>query len=63
MKIRPAFQLVCIDCDALGIVLDCAEGAPLSTLIRCHSCGGLRGTLGDLRNLAEPGQLDIFVVE
>jgi hypothetical protein len=51
MKIRPAFQLVFI------------EGAPLSTLIRCHSCGGLRGTLGDLLNLAEPGQLDIFVVE
>jgi hypothetical protein len=29
MSDRPAFQLVCIKCGALGIVLDYTEGAPL----------------------------------
>jgi hypothetical protein len=53
-----AFQLICIKCDALGIVLDYREGAPLSTPIECRGCGGLRGTLGDLRNLARLHQHD-----
>jgi hypothetical protein len=52
MSDRPAFQLICIKCGALGIVLDYTEGAPLSTPIECRGCGGLRGTLGDLRTLA-----------
>ena len=62
MSDRPAFQLVCIKCDALGIVLDCTEGAPLSTPIQCRGCGGLRGTLGDLRILARPDRHDLFDV-
>jgi hypothetical protein len=62
MSDRPAFQLVCIKCEALGIVFDYAEGAPLSTQIKCRGCGGLRGTLGDLRTLGGPHQLDIFKV-
>lgn len=48
----PAFQLVCMNCDALGIVFDYAEGAPSSTPIKCRDCDAPRGTLGDLRNLA-----------
>jgi hypothetical protein len=60
MSDRPGFQLVCIKCDALGIVLDYSEGAPLSTPIQCRGCGGLRGTLGDLRILAKPGQPNTF---
>jgi hypothetical protein len=51
-NVLPAFQLVCMNCDALGIVFDYAEGAPLSTPIKCRDCDALRGTLGALRNLA-----------
>jgi len=57
-----SFQLVCTDCDTLGIELDYAEGAPLSTPIKCRGCGGLRGTLGDLRHLASSEQNDLFEV-
>jgi hypothetical protein len=63
MAVRPRFQLVCVNCDALGIVLDYAEGAPSSTSIKCRDCGALRGTLGDLRNLALADQRDTFDVE
>ena len=63
MSVRTAyFQLVCTDCDTLGIELDYAEGAPLSTPIKCSGCGGLRGTLGDLRSLASTEQNEIFEV-
>jgi hypothetical protein len=55
-----AFQLICIKCGALGIVLDYTEVAPLSTPIECRGCGGLRGTLGDLRTLARRHQQDTF---
>jgi hypothetical protein len=53
MSDRAAFQLTCTRCGALGIVLDYSGGAPLSTPIKCRGCGGLRGTLEDLRTLAE----------
>jgi hypothetical protein len=51
-NVLPAFQLVCMNCDALGIIFDYAEGAPSSTPIKCRDCDALRGTLGALRNLA-----------
>jgi hypothetical protein len=57
-----AFQLICIKCGALGIALDYTEGAPSSTQIECRGCGGLRGTLGDLRTLARPRQHDTIDV-
>jgi hypothetical protein len=53
-----AFQLICTKCGALGIALDYTEGAPPSTQIECRGCGGLRGTLGELRTLARPRQHD-----
>jgi hypothetical protein len=62
MSDRPAFQLICIECGVLGIAFDYTEGAPLSTPIKCRGCGGLRGTLGDLRTLAQPRQHDTFDV-
>jgi hypothetical protein len=46
------FQIVCGICDGLGIVFDCREDAPASTLIKCRHCGAPRGTLGDLRLLS-----------
>jgi len=45
------FEIVCRVCDGLGIVFECAEDAPSSTLIKCRHCGGPRGTLGDLAAL------------
>lgn len=56
---RP-FQLICINCDAMGIVLDYSEHAPLTTQIKCCHCGSPRGTLGDLRHLAQSDRLDLF---
>jgi hypothetical protein len=62
MNVRRAFQLVCVNCDALGIVLDHAEHAPSSAPIKCRGCGAPRGTLGDLRDLALSDRTDIFSV-
>jgi hypothetical protein len=63
MSTSPTFQLVCIDCDTLGIVLDYAEGAPLSTPIKCRGCGGFRGTLASLRHMALPERNDVLEVD
>jgi hypothetical protein len=63
MNVRPAFQLVCANCDALGIVLDYAEDAPSSAQIKCRGCSAPRGTLGDLRDLAVSDRTDIFSVD
>jgi ribosomal protein S27E len=57
---RLGFRIVCINCDALGIVFDCPEGAPSSTQIKCRYCGAPRGTLGDLRSLSYSDRQDPF---
>jgi ribosomal protein S27E len=59
---QSGFRIVCINCDALGIVFDCPEGAPLSTQIKCQNCGAPRGTLGDLRRLSCSDRRDLFDV-
>jgi ribosomal protein S14 len=56
------FEIVCRVCDGLGIVFECAEDAPSSTVIKCRHCGGPRGTLGDLRGLAASGKQDLFEI-
>jgi hypothetical protein len=63
MNIRPEFQIVCVNCDAIGIVLDYPEDAPSSTSIKCRACGATRGTLGDLRYLAQSGRRDLFEID
>ena len=60
MKVRHAFQLVCVNCDAPGIVLDHVEYAPSSAQVKCRGCGAPRGTLGDLRDLALSHRTDTF---
>jgi hypothetical protein len=62
MITRSTFQIICVDCDAVGIVVDYPEDAPMTTTIRCHQCGGPRGTLGDLRRLAQLDRHDLFDV-
>jgi len=47
-----AFQLVCVECDSVGVIIEGSELAPASTLVRCSHCLSVRGTLGDLRDLA-----------
>ena len=59
---RPAFKIVCTNCDSLGIVFDSAEGAPPSTLVKCRHCGVPRGTLGELRALSCSDRRDLFEV-
>jgi len=59
---RPGFRIICINCDALGIVFDCPEGAPASTQIKCRHCGVPRGTLGELRELSCSDRRDLFDV-
>jgi hypothetical protein len=51
-----------MNCDAVGVVFDCAENAPPSTPIKCRHCGAPRGTLGDLRNLSYATRRDRFDV-
>jgi len=59
---RPAFKIVCINCNSLGIVFDSAEGAPPSTQVTCRHCGVPRGTLGELRALSCSDRRDLFEV-
>jgi hypothetical protein len=46
------FQIVCVNCDALGVVFDYVEEAASFTPIKCRGCGAPRGTLRDLRELS-----------
>jgi hypothetical protein len=54
-----AFQLVCVECDSVGVIIDGSELAPPSTPVRCSHCHQVRGTLGDLRRLATSGRRDL----
>jgi ribosomal protein S27E len=56
------FRLICVNCDALGIVFDFPENAPVSTMIKCRLCGAPRGTLGELRRLSCSDRRDLFEV-
>jgi ribosomal protein S27E len=56
------FRIVCSNCDSLGMVFDCPEGAPPSTQIKCRHCGAPRGTLGELRALSCSDRRDLFEV-
>ncbi len=56
------FRLICINCDSVGIVLDFPENAPNSLKINCRNCNASRGTLGDLRALANADRQILFDV-
>lgn len=57
---KRTFQIVCVNCDGIGITFECPETAPVQTIIRCRLCGAPRGTLGQLRRLALSEKLDLF---
>jgi len=60
---NPDFQIIRINCDALGVVLNYPEDAPISTVVNRHLCNTPRGTLGALRNLARSNRRDILEVD
>ena len=55
-----AFQLVCLECDSVGVVIDYPEFAPASMIVKCSHCAADRGTLGELRSLAVSDCRDPF---
>jgi hypothetical protein len=55
-----AFQLVCLECDSVGVVIDDPEFAPASMIVKCSHCAADRGTLGELRSLAVSDCRDLF---
>jgi hypothetical protein len=58
-----AFQLVCIACDRVGVVIDYPEQALASTIVKCSQCSAPRGTLGELRRLALSGGRDLLDID
>jgi hypothetical protein len=63
MDSLPPFQIACTSCDALGVVFDYSDHAPLSTPLKCCRCSATRGTLGGLRQLALSGRRDLFEID
>ncbi len=55
-----AFQLVCAQCDSVGLIIDHGEQAPSFSIVRCSHCEASRGTLGELREFANSGRRDLF---
>jgi hypothetical protein len=49
------FKIVCEDCGSLSIKVADPAHSPAATLVQCGRCGGVRGTLGDLHDLARRG--------
>jgi len=52
MKNDFEFQMVCADCGSLAIKIDNPTSATRETVVYCGDCGGSRGTVGALRDLA-----------
>jgi hypothetical protein len=46
------FQIVCIDCGCLAIRIEDPLKASREAIVYCGDCGGSRGTVGALRDLA-----------
>ena len=49
------FQMVCADCGSLSIRVEDPVNSPVTTLVLCGCCGAVRGTLGELHDLARLG--------
>jgi hypothetical protein len=60
LNFEMSFQLVCIECDSIGVVIEDGELAPPSAIVRCSHCSAVRGTLGELRSLASTDRRDLF---
>jgi hypothetical protein len=52
MNINVDFQMVCSHCGSLAITIENPESPSREEIVYCRDCGGSRGTLGALRDLA-----------
>ena len=46
------FKIVCEDCGSLSIKVADPANSPAATPVKCGRCGVVRGTLGELHDLA-----------
>ena len=53
------FRIVCDCCGSLSIRIADPATSPASALVQCRGCDAVRGTLGDLQDLARRGT-DVF---
>ncbi len=49
------FKIVCEGCGSLSIKVADPANAPACTLVRCGRCNAVRGTLGELQDMARRG--------
>lgn len=56
---RAGFRFVCADCGSLSIRISNPANSPDDTLVRCGRCDAIRGTLGELHDLARRS-VDMF---
>jgi hypothetical protein len=52
---RSRFKFVCDRCGSLSIRIADPGRSPLNTPVECARCGAVRGTLGELHELARQG--------
>jgi hypothetical protein len=55
----PGFRIVCDRCGGLSIKMADPATSPATALVQCRRCNAVRGTLGDLHDLARRGH-DVF---
>jgi ribosomal protein L37E len=53
------FKFVCERCGSLSIKVADPVTSPLTTVVECARCGAVRGTLGELHDLARRSS-DLF---
>ena len=56
---KAGFRFVCANCGSLSIKITNPANAPGSTLVLCGRCDVVRGTLGELHDLARRS-VDMF---
>jgi hypothetical protein len=56
---RAGFRIVCDCCGGLSIKMPDPTTSPTTALVQCRRCDAVRGTLGDLQDLARRGT-DVF---
>jgi hypothetical protein len=52
---QPGFKIICADCGSLSIQVKDPANSPATTPVLCGCCGAVRGTLGELHDLARLG--------
>jgi predicted Zn finger-like uncharacterized protein len=49
------FKIVCENCGSLSIKVSDPANSPAATVVQCGRCNAVRGTVGDLHDLARRG--------